>query len=97
LHALLEGFFRDPPQFRRHGLFDVVHVFKTGPLDDLLELGEEEKITRIQVGGVGRLLQHGDALLGQELSDAQGIVSRRVVMVKQPRVVLPQLSPPLMH
>ena len=45
------------------------------PLDDLLELGEEEKITQSQVVLVGRLLQHGDVLLSQELSDAQGTVS----------------------
>lgn len=25
-------------KFRRHGLFNVVHVFKTDPLDDSLEL-----------------------------------------------------------
>ena len=97
MHALLEGFFRDPPQLRRHGLFDVVHIFKTDPLDDPLELGEEEKITWSQVGRVGRLLQHGDVLLGQELPDAQGSVSRRVVMVKHLRVVLPHLLPLLVH
>ena len=71
LHALLEGFFRDPPQLRRHGLFNVVHIFKTSPLDNPLELGEEEKVTWSQVGQVERLLQHGDVLLGQELPDAQ--------------------------
>lgn len=46
MHALLEGFFRDPLQFRRHGLFDVVHVFKTGPLDDPLKLGEDKEYRR---------------------------------------------------
>uniref|UniRef100_A0A3B5B8M5 Glypican 5b n=1 Tax=Stegastes partitus TaxID=144197 RepID=A0A3B5B8M5_9TELE len=54
---------------------DVIHIFKMGPLDDLLELG-----------GV---------FLSQELSDAQGIGSRHVVMVK--RLVLMQLSPLLAH
>ena len=52
------------------------------------ELGEEKKVTWSQVGRVGKLLQHGDVLLGQELLDAQGSVSRRVVMVKHPRVIL---------
>ena len=62
-----------------------------------LELGEEEKITWSQVGQVGRLLQHGDVLLGQELPDAQGSVSRLVVVMKHPRVVPPRLLPLLSH
>ena len=49
LHALLEGFLRDAPQLRRHGLFDVVRIIKTGPLHDLLELGEEEEVARSEV------------------------------------------------
>ena len=43
LHALLEGFFRDTFQFRRHGLLDGFHIRKTNSLDDLLELGEQKK------------------------------------------------------
>ena len=39
LHALLEGFFRDTFQFRRHGLLDGFHIRKMDSLDDL-ELGE---------------------------------------------------------
>lgn len=36
LHALLEGFWQDPPPQLRHQTHrDVVHVLKTGPLDDL--------------------------------------------------------------
>lgn len=87
-HALLEGFFQEPAQLLRHGLFDVVYVFKMGPL----ELREEEITRRSQVGWVGRLLQHGDVFLGQKLMNAQCIVSK-YVMVKHLRVVLPQLSP----
>lgn len=52
LHALLEGLFQDPPQLRRHGLIHV-HVFKVGPLDNLLELGEEER-NRREPGQVSR-------------------------------------------
>ena len=37
------------------------------------------------------MFQYGDVLLGQELPDAQGVVSRCIVVVKQPRFVLPQL------
>ena len=53
LHALLEGFFRDPTQRRRLGLFDVAHVFKTVTLDNRLNSAKREKITRCQVGEKG--------------------------------------------
>ncbi|CAK8690891.1 unnamed protein product [Clavelina lepadiformis] len=79
-----------------HDLFDTVHIFKTGCLDDPLDLGEKDKTTYSQVGKVGRLLQHSDVLLGQELSDTQGSVDRCVVMVKHP-LVLPQISFLLVH
>ena len=32
-YVLLGGFFWDAPQVRRHGPFDDLHAFKTGPLD----------------------------------------------------------------
>ena len=63
---------------------------ETGSLGDLLELGENKKVTRSKIGWIGRLFQYGDVLLGQELPDAEG-VSRCIVVVKQPRFVLPQL------
>ena len=56
-----------------------------------------EKITRSQVRWIGRMIQHGDVSLSQELMDAQGIVSWRVVLVKQLCIVLPQLTPLLTH
>ena len=40
--ALLEGFSRDPFQLRCRGAFYLVHILKTGPLDDPLEFGEEK-------------------------------------------------------
>lgn len=43
LYALLEAFLLDAPQLRHYSLFDGLHVFKTGPLDDFLELREKEK------------------------------------------------------
>lgn len=51
----------------------VTAIFKTGPLDDSDQGGKEgeKKIHR-------SLLQHGNVLLGKELSDAQGIVSSHV-------------------
>ena len=52
----------------------------------------------MEPGRAGReLLQHSDVLLGQELSDTQGSVGRRVVTVKHPLVVLPHLSLLLAH
>lgn len=63
----------------RQGLCNLVHVIK---------------ITPRKVGRVGRLFRSGGVHLGQELSNAQGTVSRTVVMKKQPRVVPPQISPP---
>lgn len=56
-----------------------------------------KKITRCLVGWEGRLLQHGDVKLSKKLPDAQGVVSRRVVVVKQPGLVLPQFSPLHLH
>ena len=44
-YALLEGFFWDAPQLRRYGPLDGLHAFKTGPLDDPLELGENKSHT----------------------------------------------------
>ena len=38
------------------------------------------------------MFQYGVVLLGQELPDAEGVVSRCIVVVKQPGFVLPQLS-----
>ena len=70
---------------------------ETGSLGDPLELGENKKVTRSKIGLIGRLFQYGDVLLGQELPDAQGVVSRCIVVVKQPRFVLPQLSSLLAH
>ena len=54
-------------------------------------------IPLLEIRWTERLFQYGDVLLGQELPDAQGIVSRCTVVVKQPRFVLPQLSSLLMH
>ena len=96
-YALLEGFFWDAPQLCCYGPLDGLHAFKMGPLDDPLELGEKKKVTRSKVKWIGRLFQHGDGLLGQELLDAQGVVSRCIVVVKQPWFVLPQFSSLLVH
>ena len=49
-YALLEGFFWDAPQLRRYGPLDGLHAFKTGPLDDPLELsGEKKNVTRSKI------------------------------------------------
>ena len=47
--ALLEGFFWDAPQLCRYGPRDGLHAFKTGPVDDPLELGEKKKVTRSKI------------------------------------------------
>ena len=62
-----------------------------------LELREKKRVTRSKIRWIRRLFQYGDVLLGQELPDAQGVVSRCIVVVKQPRFVLPQLSSLLAH
>ena len=82
---------------RHYGLLDGLYTFKMGPLDDPIELGEKNKVARSKIRWIGRLFQYGDVLLRQELPDAQGIVSRCIVVVKQPRFVLPQLSSLLAH
>ena len=41
---------------------------------------------------IGRWFQDDDIPLGQELLSAQGVMSRRVVVVKQPLLVLLKLS-----
>ena len=46
---MLEGFFWNVPQLRRYIHFDDLHVFKAGPLDDSLEVGEKKKVTRSQL------------------------------------------------
>ena len=61
-----------------------------------LELGEKKKVTQSKVRWIGRLFQHIN-VLSQELPDAQGIVSRCIVVVKQPQFALPQLSSLLVH
>ena len=45
-HAVLEGFFRDGPQFPCNVLLDGLWFRKSDPLDDAFELQEEKKITR---------------------------------------------------
>ena len=96
-YALLGGFFWNAPQFHHYSPLDGLHVFKTGPLDDPLELGEKKKVIWNKVRWIGRLFQHDDVLLSQELLDAQGIVSRCIVMVKQPQFVMPHPLSLLAH
>ena len=64
---------------------------KQVPLMIPLSLGKR-KVTHSKIRWIGRFFQYNDVLLGQELPDAQGIVSRCIVVVKQPQFVLPQLS-----
>ena len=54
-------------------------------------------IPLLEIRWIERLFQYGDVFLSQELPDAQGVVSRCIVVVKQPRFVLPQLSSLLVH
>lgn len=66
-HTLLEGFFPQPTQLRCHSHLDFLHIFKTVPFKEPLELTQVESITQsYQVGEVGLLLQHRDVLLGQK-------------------------------
>ena len=82
---------------RCNGLFDVVHVLKTGLIDSpWLCLEKRRKITQRSVGGMERLLQHGP-VLGRELSNAQGILSRCIAFLTLPGVALLQLSPPVLN
>ena len=63
-----------------------------GPLDGPLQLGKKKKVTQSKIMWTERLFPCGDVFLGLELPVAQGILSRCIVMVKQPWFVLPQLS-----
>ena len=38
------------PQLRRYGPLDGLHVFKMGPLEDPLELGEKKKVSQSEIG-----------------------------------------------
>ena len=51
---------------------------------------EKKEVPRCKIREIGRLFQYNDVPIDQELSDAQGIVGRCIVVVKQPRFVLPQ-------
>ena len=96
-YALLEGFFWNASQLCCYSPLDGLHVFKTGPLDDPLELDEKQKVTWNKVRWIGTLFQQGNVLLSQELLDAQGTVSRCIGVVKQPKFSLSQLSSLLAH
>ena len=52
-HAVLEGLFRDGPQFPYRGLLDGFHVRESDPLDDAFEPWEKKKITWGQIRAVG--------------------------------------------
>lgn len=43
IHALLEGFFKNLKELRRHGLLDSFHIRKMSLFDDFLKLGEQKK------------------------------------------------------
>lgn len=86
---MLERFFLDAPQLCRDGTLGDLNAFKMAPLDDPLELGGEKKITRSKIRRIRMLFKYSDVLLGQELPDAQGVVSTCIVVVKQPRFILP--------
>lgn len=44
IHALLEGFFTNLTELRRHGLLDGFHIRKISPFDDFIKLGEQKKV-----------------------------------------------------
>ena len=51
-NTLLEGIFWDLFELRRRGQFDGIDVRKMGSLQNKFDLGEEEKVTRGQIGGI---------------------------------------------
>ena len=96
-HASMHCWKDSSGMLRRYSLLDSLHVFKTGPLDDPLELWEKKKVTQNKFRWIGTLFQQGNVLLGQELPDAQGIVGRCIGVVKQPQFALSKLSSLLVH
>lgn len=61
----------------------------------LLNLGKRKNITRSQVGWVVMLIWQCSSQ--QETAGCLGAFESCVVLVKQPQIILPQLSPLLMH
>ena len=96
LYALLDGFLWVPLSSVVTALLMASTPSKLVPLMIPLTLGKRKSHT--EQGQVNReVVQYGDVLLGQELPDAHGVVIRCIVVVKQPRFVLPQLSSLLAH
>lgn len=65
----------DLPQLRSHGPHDVIHFFKTDPIEDLLYLEKQGGGVRLSVGEWGDNCSTVMFLSNQELSDARDIVS----------------------
>ena len=61
-------------------ILDGLQAFKASPINDPLE----EKKRKSHGTRSERLFQHGDFPLGLEQLDAQDVVSRCIVLVKQP-------------
>ena len=85
----------------RMPLRSVIRVFlmafmpsKPVPPMILLNLRKRKKIKLSNIRWIERLFLFDDVLLSQELPDAKGIVSKCIVIVKQPQFVL---SSPLTH
>ena len=62
-----------------------------------LIFGNKKKVTWGQVRWVRWMFQHGDLVLRQKRLDRQGVVCRRVVLVKNPWAFLPHFRSPFPH
>lgn len=84
LLCILEGFCWGGPQLRRYGLLYGLHAFKTGLLDDPLELGEKKRKKKDKKKNEEQD-QVNREVVPVRRCFSQGVVNRCIV-VKQPRI-----------
>ena len=91
--TFLEGIFWDFFEFRRRSHFDVIDVRKMGSLHNTFDLREQKKVARGQIEGIWWVFQNCNVSLCEKLTNAQGCVSRSVIVMEHPCMGFPKAPP----
>ena len=95
--TFLENIFWDLFELRRRSYFDGIDVGKMGSLLNIFDLREEKKVTRGQIGGIWGVFQRCNVSFCKQLTNTQGCVSRKVIVMEHPCMGFPKAPPLVTH